>query len=372
MKREHPIKQLLLATREHWDHPGTAGNVRENFLKIINCGTIALGAEVFASETELKLVHHTCKSRFCTSCGQRTTEVWQKDLEASLPDIPYVGITLTMPKEFWPILQKNRHLLHGMPAIGAEAIQLWVKSRYGVGVLLIVVQHTFGGFLNFYPHLHVLVSAGGLHDSEGKWKWIPQLRYDKRAYIELMHAWRYAVIAYLAEALKWQVLDSGVSSEESRTMFESQYKRAWHIDISARMSKVHFLKYVARYIRRPPVAQHRLTRITDQEVEYLAKDTREQRRVNMRYSNDEFVAILKEQVPDRGRHAMRYFGLLAPRTKAHSWAAVFVLLKQMQRPLPRRLSWRFLRRKTFGIDPLVDSFGQIMHWVGRVSPVVAN
>jgi len=136
------------------------------------------------------------------------------------------------------------------------------------------------------------------------------------------------------------------------------------------MSKAHFLRYVGRYIRRPPVAQHRMERVTDQEVEYLAKDTRnENQLVKVRYSNREFVAILKKQVLNRGLHAMRYFGLLAPRSKACTWAAVFTLLRQKQRPHPRRLSWRELRRKTFGIGPLLDSFGQTMHWVGRLTPV---
>ncbi len=370
MKAEHPVKQLLLATREEWDHAGTPANIRENFVKIINCGTIALGAEVYASGTDRKIVYHTCKSRFCTSCGQRATESWQQDLNAILPDIPYLGITLTMPCEFWPILQQNRHLLHGMSAMGAEAIQQWVKARYGVRVLLLVVQHTFGGFLNFYPHLHVLVSEGGLQESKGRW--IARLEYGKRGSIELMHAWRYAVIAYLAQALKGQVLTSELSAEELRTIFKSQYKRGWHIDISRRMSKAHFLRYVCRYIRRPPVAQHRLERVTDHEVEYWAKDTRNHNQLaKVRYSNERFVAILKEQVSDRGRHAMRYFGLLAPRSKACTWAALFVLLRQKRRPHPRRLSWRWLRRKTFGIDPLLDSFGQTMHWVGRLSPVAS-
>jgi hypothetical protein len=367
---EHPVKQLLFATRLQWDHLGTPANIRENFLKIIHCGTIALGAEVYSSAAERKLVYHTCKSRFCTSCGQRATEAWQQDLEAILPDIPYVGITLTMPREFWLILQQNRHLLHGMPAMAAEAIQLWVKAQYGVRVLLIAVQHTFGGFLNFYPHIHLLVSEGGLQESTGRW--IASLEYRKRGLAELMRAWRYAVITYLAEARRGQVLTSVLSADGLKLLFERQHRRAWHIDISRRMSKAHFLRYVGRYIRRPPIAQHRLARVTDQEVEYLAKDTRNHNQlVKVRYSNDEFVAILKEQVPDRGRHAMRYFGLLAPRSKACTWAALFILLRQKQRPHPRRLSWRWLRRRTFGIDPLLDSFGQTMHWVGRLSPVAS-
>lgn len=131
---EHPIKQLLSDTQEYWDHKGTPAHVREAFWRIIHCGTIALGAEVYASKIQCKLVFHTCKSRFCTSCGQRATEAWQSDLEAVLPDIPYVGITLTMPMEFRTILQQNRHVLHGIPTIGAGAIQQWAKAR-GKGAL---------------------------------------------------------------------------------------------------------------------------------------------------------------------------------------------------------------------------------------------
>src|SRR5260370_823675 len=74
-----------------------------------------------------------------------------------------------------------------------------------------------------YPHLHVLVSEGGLQESKGRW--IARLEYGKRGFIELMHAWRYAVIAYLAQALKGHVLTSELSAEELRTIFESQYKR---------------------------------------------------------------------------------------------------------------------------------------------------
>jgi Putative transposase len=151
-----------------------------------------------------------------------------------------------------------------MSAMGAEAIQQRVKVRYGMRVLIIVVQHTFGGFLNFYPHLHILVSEGGLQESTGRW--IERLEYGKRGFIELMHAWRYAVIAYLALALKGGVLTSKLSAEELGNIFRTQYQRAWHIDISRRMSKAHFLRYVGRYIRRPPIAQHRLDRVTDQEV----------------------------------------------------------------------------------------------------------
>jgi hypothetical protein len=366
---DHPIKQILLDAREYWDHPGTPWNIRENFLKIIRCGTIALGAEIYASSTESKLVYHTCKSRFCTSCGQRATEEWKEDLKATLPDVPYVEITLTMPAQFWPIIQENRHLLHGMPAMGAESIKLWANARHGVRVILMVVQHTFGGLLNFYPHLHVLVSVGGLREAEGRW--ISRLKYDEQALIELMHSWRFAVITYLAEALKRRAIGPELSGQQLQPLLEEQYERDWHVYVTSTMSKAHFVEYVGRYIRRPPVAEHRLKRETEESVQYVAKDTRNNRLVSMRFSNEKLIHILKQQVPDRGRHNMRYFGLLAPRAKARTWAAVFLLLKQKQRPHPPRLSWRWLRLKTFGTDPLQDSLGRPMHWVGRRAPVKA-
>jgi hypothetical protein len=369
MMGDHPIKEILLDAREYWDHSGTPSNVRENFSKVLRCGTIALGAEVYASPTESKLVYHTCKSRFCTSCGQRATEEWKEDLKATLPDVPYVEMTLTMPARFWPILQQSRHLLYGMPAMGAESIQLWAKARYGVRVIIMLVQHTFGGLLNFYPHLHVLVSVGGLREADGRW--FSRLKYDKQAVTELMHAWRFAVITYLAEAMKRRAIGPELFGQELGTMLEEEYERDWHIYISSIMSKAHFVEYVGRYIRRPPVAEHRLTRVTAQSVQYVAKDTRNNREVTTRYSNEKFIHILMQQVPDRGRHNMRYFGLLAPRSKARTWSALFVLLKQKQRPHPPRLSWRWLRLKTFGIDPLLDSLGQSMHRVGRREPILA-
>jgi hypothetical protein len=364
MTGEHPIKQLLLDTRAHWDHASTPEHVRDTFWKIIKCGTIALGAEVYATELESKLVFHTCKSRFCTSCGQRATEAWQQDLECVLPDIPYVGITFTLPMEFRTILRQNRHILHGIPAMGAEAVQQWARARYGVRLIINVVQQTFGGFLNFVPHLHIMVSAGGLQESKSRW--IHRLQYDPR---QLMLGWRYAVGAFLSEAYKKGTIRSSLSREQFRKMLETQHGRAWNVFISRMGAKAYWLKHDGRYIRRPPVAQHRLVRKGVDRVEYLAKDTRNKQRVPMQYKNEEFVEILIQHVPTPGLHSMRYFGLLAPRCKARLWAAIFVLLNQQQRPHPPRLRWRWLLIKTFGTDPLLDSKGQLMRWVGRRAPV---
>jgi Putative transposase/Transposase zinc-binding domain len=366
MLKNQSLQQILADTRASWDHDGTRSAVPENFLKTMNCGTLALGAEVYASETERLLVYHSCKSRACPSCGYRMTRLWQEDLNAVLPDVRYVGINFTMPSVFWPIFQQNRHLLNDLPAVGASAIERWMENKYGVSVLLIVVPQTFGGLLNFNPHLHMLVSAGGLRESENIW--IP-LHFDKRELMqELMQMWRLALSAYLWVALQARALRSDLSTEQLKKVLKEQYRRPWIIYISPFMSKAKFLRYAGRYIRRPPVPLNHILKITDREVRFLAKDTKAKCLVELLWPKEMFVATLGEHVPDRYRHAMRYFGLLAPRSKRRTSAALFAVLKHKKLPRPARISWPELSLRTFGINPLIDSRGQLMHWVERLKP----
>jgi hypothetical protein len=71
-----------------WDCDNFRPSVREAFAKVVACGTEALGAEVFASEDEERVVYHTCKSRACPSCGHQATRAWQRDQWRELPDVP--------------------------------------------------------------------------------------------------------------------------------------------------------------------------------------------------------------------------------------------------------------------------------------------
>ena len=96
-------------------------------------------------------------------------------------------------------------------------MQQWVKARYGVRVLIMLIPHTFGGRLNFNSHLHILVSAGGLQESEGRW--ITCLTFDQE---KLMRMWRFAVITYLREALKAKVLTSDLSPDKLRTVLTNE------------------------------------------------------------------------------------------------------------------------------------------------------
>jgi hypothetical protein len=342
-----PFKQFLKDTISDWNHCGTPLNVRENLWKIVKCGTAALGAEVFASASAQRIVYHTCKSRFCSSCGARTAGIWQSKLEAAIPDISYREINFTMPPVFWSLFEQNRELLNDLPAVGARAIEYWAKARYSARVILMVVQQTYGGFLNFYPHLHTLVSAGGL--DETRLQWNPNLEFAKKEYRhELMLAWRFALLAYVDAAIQANLLRSDRSADDLALSLHAESKRDWNIFVGRKVRKRIVIDHIGRYIRRPPIAQYRFTRLNEKEVQYLAKDTRNRCLTPVRYTNQEFLALLMPHIADRYCNSMRYFGLLAPRSK-NLLSVVFDLLHQKQRSKPAPLSWATSLARTFGV-----------------------
>jgi hypothetical protein len=148
-----------------------------------------------------------------------------------------------------------------------------------------------------------------------------------------------------------------------------QARRRWNAHITSQMSKKHFLGYAGRYIRRLPISQKRILEVTSQEVVYQSKDTRTNTLLEARCTLEQFVAMLSQHVLDRYQHSMRYFGLLSPRTKMQTSNVVFTLLDQPRRPMPRRQSWVESLRKHFGVDPLIDLYGQRMRWTGYRVPV---
>ena len=246
-------------------------------------------------------------------------------------------------------------------------LQQWARQTYGIRLLIVVIPHTFGRHLNFNCHLHILVSEGGLREDGTSWR--PRAPLDRTA---LMPMWRYAVITLLREAARVGVLNTDLSRRALRELLTAQYERWWNIDVKRFRSKKPFLGYAGRYARRPPIAQHRFRTITRQEIRFVTKDTRTQRTVETTYTPAEFLATLADHVPDRYRHTIRYFGLLAPRVKGHTHDAVFALLGQERLGKPRRLRWAASLQKSFGVDPLLDRDGQRMRWARRVPPAPAG
>ena len=361
MRYKHPLKRILHENRSLWDRESTHTDVRKAFNRALECGTAALGAEVYSSGVDDRVVFHTCKDRSCSSCGARTTSRWQRERWAALPDVPYKGITFTMPDVFWPFF-RDKHLAKLLPVLAAKTVEAWVRARFGLKIGVIAIPHTFNGKLEFNAHVHVMLTAGGLDTSGG---WLPGVYYDVNA---LTHYWRKGVIRLLRARLRTGKLLTELPDEQVEQEFLRQENRWWSVKLQSLGSKEQFLRYAGRYARRPPIAQRRILEISKHEITFCAKDRRLRRQVIVRLTPKEFLGAWMQHVPERYKHAIRSFGMFAPRAIGSNSAAVFAILGQSRRVRPRPLPWSSSIKRDFGWDPLLDRQGNRMTWNRRIAP----
>ncbi|MHB1414779.1 MAG: IS91 family transposase [Chloroflexota bacterium] len=362
------LKSVISLTKEVWDVDSTRQVVRDELHKVLACRTPALGAEVFASPNgEVLTVPHTCKSRACPSCGHRANRQWLREHHADLPDVPWWHVVFTMPDVFWPLFKANRHLLHHLAALAANAIRRWLKMTYGVEPLIVAIPHTFGYGLKFKCHVHLLVSQGGLDRSRSRW--LPARALKRES---IMPMWRYAVVTLLREAHHHGLLATDLGRGEFASLLDTQYNRWWNVWHEGLADKRRVLNYAGRYMKRPPLAERKIMEVSEEGVRIIAKDHKDHKTVELTLSPAEFVDRLCHHVPDRYRHSVRYFGLLAPRCKGLLHDFLFHVLGQTPKERPRRLTWRYAIKTSFGVDPLLDSKNQPMRRIGRIAPTTAR
>jgi len=144
---------------------------------------------------------------------------------------------------------------------------------------------------------------------------------------------------------------------------------SWKVIIYENRGKRQILGYVARYLRRPPMADYRIQGWDKDNVRFLWRDKKSRGAVREEIiSIHLFILRFINQIPDKGMHSVRYFGLLTPHARECRYEA-FLRLLPTPRPQPvRRLRWASSILKVFGRDPLVDSAGNRMTRTGHLPP----
>jgi hypothetical protein len=249
-----------------------------------------------------------------------------------------------------------------LPPLAAQIIQAQVGAKYGLRVGVIAILHTFNGKLEFNAHVHTMVTGGGYGSGD---TWVPRVYYKHGM---LMEAWRKAVTGILRAALQAEQLCLTLTVGQMETLLTEQGKRPWIIKIQSFKYKTPFLQYAGRYVKRPVIAQRRITFIGDRTVKFWFKDKKLRRRVEVECSQEEFIDRWAQHIPERYQHLVRTFGLFAPRMLGQTSAAIFAILGQEQRPRPRPRPWADSIKRDFGHDPLLHHTGQRMKWVRRLPP----
>ena len=272
-----------------------------------------------------------------------------------------------MPDVLWRVFSQNRVLADALPVLAANTIESFASAKHGLRTGVIAFLHTFNGELKFNSHVHTMATSGGWRISSGSW--VRSVYYHRNI---LMRLWRSAVLGLLRTAVREGRLRTTMTVSEMEAMLTEQ-ERWWSVKIRSLDSVEHFFQYGGRYARRPVIAQSRVTdlNLETQTVQFVAKDKYSGKRIHIRCSLEKLIDLWIQHIFKRYRHAVRYFGLFAPRAVNKMFDRIFTVIGYKRQPRPAPPRWAESLKRLTGRDPLRDSMGQRMHWVRRLAPQIA-
>jgi len=329
--------------------------------KMLGCGDSANGYAVYLCPDcqQRRVVAFSCKSQFCLSCAKVYGQQWVETVQAMLhPGVTYRHLTLTVPQALRTLFYHHpAELLEGLMQAAQTALAAVVRQvkRHSVKLGSIVVLQTAGRSATYNPHLHVIMTDGGLR-ADGTWQRLGYLPYD------LLHrTWQTHVLQMITTRLAGDAQAQQLVAE-MRRRYPKGFVAYLQGDVRARMKQL--ARYLAKYVVSPPIALSRITAY-DQErgtVTYWYRDhQRGGQRTEETVSRETFIGPLVQHILPKGFQRIRYYGLQASCTLKSVRAQLLQLLQvaeQQVLPLdelaPRsRPRYRARIRAAFGRDPLV-------------------
>jgi hypothetical protein len=153
------------------------------------------------------IVPHTCKSRFCSSCGTLAVNNWINQAMSRFLDVPHHHIVFTIPEQLRNIFLYDRNLLNILFTASSHTILNWCQDtgNYLPGACSVI--HTFGSQLNFNPHIHMLITSGGLSNDQSRFIANPHIPWNM-----LKARWKYHVVTLLKPQLKQLIINQKVKN----------------------------------------------------------------------------------------------------------------------------------------------------------------
>ncbi len=289
---------------------------------ILDCRTAALGGQVWrcdACNAEV-FSYHSCRNRSCPKCHTGQTQEWLGHRQAEMLPVPYFHITVTVPAELRAVLracQRDGYAVL-MRATACAIIELARDPRYvGGTVAVLAVLHTWDQQLNLHPHVHCLVSGGGV--SEDGTTWHPARRNFLLPIKALARKVRGKFRALLQRACPDLVTPDLV------------WRKRWIAYVTAwGRGEQAVLDYLARYVFRIAITNTRIVGLDDATVRIQYHHRKTRRRRTCRLSGEEFMRRFLQHVLPRGFHKVRYFGLWHPSHRQN--AARVRQMLQLQAP----------------------------------------
>jgi hypothetical protein len=271
---------------------------------ILACRTAALGGQVWRCDAcgAETFSFHSCGNRSCPKCHTAQTQEWLGHRQAEMLPVPYFHITVTVPAELRAVLRAHQRDGYAvlMQATAAAIIELARDPRFvGGTVAVLAVLHTWDQQLNLHPHVHRLVSGGGISDDGTTWH--PARRNFLLPFKALARKVRGKVRALLQRRCP------------GLTVPDVVWHKPWIAHVTAwGNGEQAVLDYLARYVFRIAITNARIVSLDDAGVTFAYRDRKTGCRRTCRLSGDEFMRRFLQHVLPRGFHKVRYFGLWHP------------------------------------------------------------
>ena len=274
-----------------------------------------------------RIAYNSCRNRHCPKCQALARAHWLDQQAQHLLPVEYHHVVFTLPAELGELALANPAVVYDLLLRSAAATLRAVAAnpkRLGAVVDVLMVLHTWGQNLHHHPHVHCVVTGGGLScDRAGTIEAAPRWVACRPGFFlpvrVLSRVFRGKFLAGLRTAFAEGQL---VLPGRLAALAEPRADAAWYAPLDAKEWVVYakrpfggpaqVLKYLARYTHRVAISNARLLDLREGRVAFRYQDYADaHKHKTMTLTADEFLRRFVQHVLPRGFVKIRHYGLLA-------------------------------------------------------------
>ena len=331
-------------------------NHRKAMQAIQTCRTAVQGGHLYQCDNcgKQHFIYHSCRNRHCPACQFLPTERWIDARRQDLLPIPYFHVVFTIPSELHGLFRSNQRICYDLLFQAASQTLLVLAAdpkHLGATVGVIAVLHTWTQDLAYHPHVHCMVTGGGL--SPDRRRWISS-REDFFIHVDVLGSlFRGKLLHHLKAAVACG--DLRLAQDQTVNRFLGPlYKKKWVAYCKEPFAGPRqVVDYVGRYTHRIAISNRRITAITDDTIFFRRRDPQDpSKSISTSLPPLEFIRRFLQHVLPSGFIKIRHYGILANRNRRASIARVRLLLCIHPEPQPLQArAWHQLLRDLTGRDP---------------------
>lgn len=270
---------------------------------IIACRKGAFGTMVYECRDcrNLHFIHCCCGNRHCPNCQHDKTKQWLSQQMEKLLPTHYFMLTITLPQGLRDVVRSHQKQSYSaLFSCTNEALKKLARDTRFVGsdrIGYLAALHTWGGMLQYHPHLHLIIPGGALSDND---QWLSS-RQDL-----FVHTKPLEVIfkAKFKDAMKKAHLFDKIDP--------AIWKQRWVIDSQAVGQGQNSLRYLSRYVFRVAISNNRIKSIENDVIKFLHKVREKKKWKIMALDAMEFIRRFLQHVLPKGFMKIRHYGFLNP------------------------------------------------------------